>query len=222
MTSRSGREIRPVVALLAVAGLAVPGYAQPAPTPAETATLLRQVMPALQPTLRAVLDRDAANQPTPWSDDASGLSGTVTAAPATRGGGFCRAIRVTVRDGVRQLALEGQRCRGQDGWGPGHVADAVSVAPEASPLIRDLQVALHRLEYYPGAIDGIASDGFTQALLAFERDERVPPAAGAALDASSALLDLADAAIGRIPAAGDCQPPHPIPDRAALACGRIR
>ncbi len=207
------------VALVSAPAHAQPEPPQPAPTQAEAATLLQQVMPALQPTLRTVLDRDAANQPLPWSDDASGLSGTVTAAPPLRGDGLCRAIRVTVRDGGRQLALEGQRCRrGEGGWGPGHVADAVSLAPEASPLIRDLQVALHRLEYYPGAIDGVAGDNFTRALLAFERDEQVPPVP----QPQPALLDLADAAIGRIPAPGDCQPPHPIPDRASLACGRIR
>lgn len=213
-----------VLGLVGVALVSAPAHAQPqppppAPTQAETATLLQQVMPTLQSTLRTVLDRDASNQPLPWSDDASGLSGTVTAAPPPRGDGLCRAIRVTVRDGARQLAVEGQRCRrGEGGWGLGRVADAVSLAPEASPLIRDLQVALHRLEYYPGAIDGIASDDFTRALLAFERDEQVPPVP----QPQPALLDLADAAIGRIPAAGDCQPPHPIPDRASLACGRIR
>ncbi len=208
--------------ILATLGLAWPAGragAQPSPSAAEAATLLGQVMPSLQPTLAAVLDRDPANQPMPWRDDASGLSGTVAAGPSTRAGGPCRTIRVTVRGGARELALDGQRCRGADGrWGPGRVADTVALAAEASPLVRDLQVALHRLEYYPGAIDGIASDGFTRALLLFERDEGVPPTPRP----DPALLDLADAAIGRIPGSGDCPAPRPLSDRAALACGSIR
>ena len=192
--------------------------AQPAPTQAEAAVLTGQVMPSLRPMLRAVLDDRAANHPMPWHDEASGLSGTVAAAPIEPGAP-CRAIRVTTRDGVHQLALEGERCRQPGGdWGPGRVADAVSVDPDASPLVRDLQVALHRLDYCPGAIDGIASGGFIRALLVFEHDEGVPPTPRP----DPALLDLADAAIGRIPAAGACPTPRPVPARASLACGSVR
>ena len=175
-------------------------------------------MPSLQPVLRAVLDDRAANQPVPWHDEASGLSGTVAAAPpAARTP--CRAIRVTVRDGVRQLALEGERCRSPGGdWGLGRVADAISVDPEASPLVRDLEVALHRLDYYLGAIDGIASGDFIRALLVFEHDEGVAPTPRP----DPALLDLADAAIGRIPAAGACPTSRPVPAHASVACGSVR
>ena len=201
--------------LLVVAGTL---HAQPAPTQAEAAILIGQVMPTLRPLLRAVLDNRAANQPMPWHDEASGLSGTVAAAPI-EAGTPCRAIRVTTRDGVRQLALEGERCRQSGGdWGPGRILDAVSVDPDASPLIRDLQVVLHRLDYYSGAVDGIASGGFIRALLVFERDEGVPPT----LRPDPALLDLADAAIGRIPAVGACSTPRPVPAHASLACGSVR
>ena len=207
------------LALLLLCLLAHPAHAQPMPTTAEATTLLQQVMPSLQPALRAVLDQPFANQPTPWKDDASGLSGAIIAAAPLRDGGLCRRVRVTVRDGTRQLAVEGQRCRMPDGdWGLGHVVDTVTLAPEGSPLIRDLEVALHRLDYYPGAVDGVASEAFIRALLAFEHDEQVPPVQ----QPDPALLDLADAAIGRIPAAGICQAPRPIRAGASLACGSIR
>lgn len=181
--------------------------------------LVQQAQPAVQQRLGDVLEHAPANQAVPWDDEASGLSGVITAAPASFNGRPCRALRYTVRNGSQQVAVEGQRCREPDGaWVAGQVADRMVAAPVASPLIRDLQAALRRLAYYDGALDGTATPFFTRALLAFEHDEQVPPEA----EPAPGLLELADAAIARIPAAGPCPADMPVADGASVACGSIR
>ena len=193
--------------------------AQDEPGPAEIEALVQQAQPGVRPRLQAVLEQAPADQPVPWSDDASGLGGDIVTSAASFDGRPCRAIRYTVRRGGREVAVDGRRCREPDGlWVAGPAADRISVVPLPSPLIGGLEAALHRLAYYQGAIDGIPTPGFTRALLAFERDEQVPPEAEPTPD----LLRLADAAIGRIPTGGECPPDGPVPDGTSVACGGIR
>lgn len=181
--------------------------------------LLLRAQPALEPALQAALEQAAPNRPVPWDDPATGLGGEIVAAPATFDGRPCRAVRWTVQDGARRVAAEGERCREPDGrWVGGRVADSVLAAPAASPLIRDLQAALHRLAYYDGAVDGVASATLATAILAFEHDERVPPDS----EPTPGLLEMADAAIGRIPGPGTCDAGVPVPAGRSVACGSIR
>lgn len=210
-------------ALLLAASLAAPvaasaqeaARADAAPTEADA---LRQARTVLEPRLSDVLERAPANQAVPWRDDASGLSGDIVAAPATFDGKPCRALRYTVRGGSKDIAVEGRRCREPDGqWLVGRVANSVMVSPLASPLIRDLEVALRRLAYYRGSIDGIATMEFARAVLAFEHDEQVPPDAVA----TAGLLGLAAAATARIPDGGGCGTDQPVPG-VSVACGSVR
>lgn len=181
--------------------------------------LLLQAEPLLEPVLQGTLEHAAPNVSVPWSDEASGLSGAIVAAPVTFDGRPCRAVRYTASSGARQVAVEGQRCLGRDGrWTRGRVADAVMLAPVASPLVRDVQAALRRLAYFDGAVDGVASAGLGRAILAFEHDEQAPPEA----EPTPGLLELADAAIARIPPAGRCDAEPAPAEGVAVACGSIR
>ena len=193
--------------------------AQGEPVPPGAMAVLQQAQPGLQPRLQQALEQAPADQPVAWRDDASGLGGEIVAARPVFDTRPCRTMRYTVLGGAWPLAVAGQRCREPDGlWVGGRVADSVSVVQPPSPLIHDLQAALRRLAYYRGAVDGVAGAGFTAALLAFEHDEQVPPEA----EPTPALLDLAGAAIGRIPAGGTCPAGSPAADGTSLACGSIR
>ena len=212
----------PLLAMLLLAMLLLrpaPGLAQDDAVPTDAVALLQQAQPGLQPRLQEVLEHAPADRPAAWRDDASGLGGEIIAARPSFDGRPCRAMRYTVLSGARQLVVAGERCREPDGlWVAGPVADRISVAPLTSALVRDLEAALHRLAYYRGAVDGVASAGFTAALLAFEHDEQAPPEA----EPTPALLNLADAAIGRIPTGGTCPAERPMADGTSLACGSIR
>ncbi len=190
----------------------------PAPVSAQDSVLpMAQAQQAVAGRLPSILDSVPANTAVPWEDPNTGLSGTIVPfAPDLRDGRFCRALRYTVEGASRRFAVEGERCRLADGgWGPGRVADHLYDAPEASPLIRDTQAALKRLLYYDGPVDGVASDVLSASILRFEHDEQVAPDA----QPSAGLLELADAAINRIPQAGSCTPSQPVPDGWSAACG---
>lgn len=178
-----------------------------------------QAEAVVAPRLQEVLENAPPDRPVPWRDEASGLSGTVVASVATFSGRPCRAVRYTVQGGSRPLAIEGERCREPDGrWVAGRVADRIADAAAASPTVRDLQAALHRLAYYRGPTDGLPSAALSRALLAFEHDEQVPPEAEPGPD----LLALAYRAIGRIPVDGSCAPEDPVPNGMSAACGSTR
>ncbi len=179
--------------------------------------------------LQDVLENAPPDRPVPWRDEASGLSGSIVAAAATFSGRLCRALRYTVQGASRPLAIEGERCREPDGrWVAGRVRDRIVDAAAASlaapspaapsPAVRDLQAALHRLDYYRGPVDGVASAALSRALLRFEHDEQVAPEAEAGPD----LLALAYRAIGRIPVENSCEPEDPVPDGMSAACGNTR
>ena len=169
--------------------------------------------------LQEVLENAPPDRPVPWRDEASGLSGVIVAAASTFSGRLCRALRYTVRGASRPVVVEGERCREPDGrWVAGRVSDRMVDAAAASPAVRDLQAALHRLDYYRGPVDGIASAALSRALLRFEHDEQVAPEAEPGPD----LLALAYRAIGRIPMEGSCQPEDPVPDGMSAACGTAR
>ena len=208
MTSRRRRW---GLGVLLLAALPCSARAQPVP--------LEQAEAVVAARLQAVLEDAPPDRPVSWQDQASGLSGTIVASPPTFANRLCRALRYTVQGGSEPLAVEGERCREPDGrWVAGRVADRIDQAPAASPTIRDLQVALRRLAYYRGAVDGVASSALTRAVLAFEHDEQVPPDA----EPGPALLQLADRAIERIPAAGSCTPEEPVPEGMSAACGSTR
>ncbi len=209
MTSRTRHGGWSALLLLA----ALPGSASAQAIP------LEQAETVVATRLQQVLENAPADRPVPWRDEASGLSGTIVAAPATFSGRPCRALRYTVQGGSELLSVEGERCREPGGqWVAGRFADRIAETPAANPMIRDLQGALRRLAYYRGAVDGVASSTLTRALLAFEHDEQVLPDA----EPSPDLLGLADAAIARIPAAGSCTPEQPVPDGWSAACGSTR
>ena len=90
--------------------------------------------------------------------------------------------------------------------------------PPPSPLIYDLQLNLQRLGYYDGAADGLHSDDLLRAVLAFERDEQVPPEA----ESTPELLQLSHAAISRIPSGGECPDAGAAAAGTSVACGSIR
>ncbi len=209
MTSRERRH-RPSLLLLLLA-TSLPARAQDVPP--------EQAEAVVAPWLQTVLENAPPDRPVPWRDGASGLSGTIVASAATFSDRPCRAVRYTVQGGSRPLAVEGERCREPDGrWVTGRVSDRITDAAPASPAVRDLQAALHRLAYYRGPVDGIASAALSRALLAFEHDEQVAPEAEPDPD----LLALAYRAIGRIPVQGSCTPEDPVPDGMSAACGSIR
>ncbi len=213
MTSRTRHGGWSALLLLA----ALPGSASAQAIP------LEQAETVVAARLQQVLEDAPAGRPVPWRDVASGLSGTIVAAPATFSGRPCRTLRYTVQGGSEPLSVDGERCREPDGqWVAGRfadrIADRIAETPAASPMIRDLQEALRRLAYYRGAVDGVASSTLTRALLAFEHDEQVPPDA----EPSPNLLGLADAAIARIPVPGSCTPEQPVPDGLSAACGSTR
>ncbi len=205
MTSRSRWGVLLPLALL-------PGSVQAQEVP------LAQAEAVVASWLQEVLENAPANRPVPWRDQASGLSGTIVAGVATFSGRPCRALRYTVQGASEQLAVEGERCREPDGRWVAERADRVAELPAASALVRGLQAALRRLAYYRGAVDGIASSELGRALLAFEHDEQVPPDA----EPGPGLLELAEQAVGRIPAAGSCVPDQPVPAGMSAACGSTR
>ncbi|MCQ8279431.1 RT0821/Lpp0805 family surface protein [Acetobacteraceae bacterium KSS8] len=220
MTSESGFRPRWRCSLALILFLPLfPARAQDPSAPMAQSQLapMAQAQQAVSGRLPFILDSVPANTPVPWDDPGSGLSGTIVPfAPELGGGRFCRPLRYTVEGASQRFAVEGERCRlPGGGWGPGRVADHLYEAPEASPLIRDTQAALKRLLYYDGAVDGVASDALSSAILRFERDEQVAQDP----QPSSGLLELADAAINRIPAAGSCTPAQPVPDGWSAACG---
>lgn len=223
MTSRTGsaRGAAPwnvsVLLVPAIATGLLGALLWPVPATAQDAPPLAQAAALVDGRLPSILDAAPPNQPVPWDDAASGLSGSIIAFSPTLGGGrFCRALRYTVLGASQQFAIEGERCRTRSGgWGPGRVPDRLYDAPAASPLIRDLQAALRRLLYYDGPVDGVASDALGAASLRFEHDEQVAPDA----EPSPGLLELADAAINRIPPGGSCTPDRTVPDGWSAACG---
>ena len=213
MTSRTRRRWSLLLLLVSPPG---PALAQDVPP--------EQAEAVVAPRLQDVLENAPPNRPVPWRDEASGLSGTIVAAAATFSGRPCRALRYTVQGASRPLAIEGERCREPDGrWVAGRVSDRIVDAAAASlaapsPAVRDLQAALHRLDYYRGAVDGLASAAMSRALLRFEHDEQVAPEAEPGPD----LLALAYRAIGRMPIEGSCEPEDPVPDGMSAACGNTR
>lgn len=178
-----------------------------------------QAEAVVAPQLQDVLENAPPDRPVPWRDEASGLSGIIVASAATFSGRPCRALRYTVQGASRPLAIEGERCREPDGrWVAGRVSDRVADVAAASPAVRDLQAALHRLDYYRGPVDGVASAALSRALLRFEHDEQVAPEAEPGPD----LLALSYRAIGRIPIEGSCEPEDPVPSGMSAACGNTR
>ena len=211
MTSRLRRRRRGLLLLLLLLSPLGPALAQDVPR--------EQAEAVVAPRLQDVLETAPPGQPVPWRDEASGLSGVIVAEAATFSGRLCRALRYTVQGASRPLAIEGERCREPDGrWVAGRVSDRIVDAAAANPVVRDLQAALHRLDYYRGPVDGVASAALTRALLRFEHDEQVPPEAEPGPD----LLMLGYREIGRIPVEGSCEPDDPVPARMSAACGNTR
>ena len=185
MTSRTGRRRCSLLLLLL---LSPPWLALAQDVPPEQAEAV------VAPRLQDVLENAPPDRPVPWRDEASGLSGIIVVQAATFSGRLCRALRFTVQGASRPLAIEGERCREPDGrWVAGRVSDRVADAAAASPAIRDLQAALHRLDYYRGPVEP-----------------------------GPDLLTLAYRAIGRIPIENSCEPEDPVPSGMSAACGNTR
>ncbi len=195
--------------------------------------LWRNSQPTLRPRLNAALETSPSDLPIDWSDDATGLSAELVVHPANPVRPVpCRAFSYTVRQAGTAVLVTGTRCRHAAGlWeGTGSedrlvplgvtlpVERGVAQPPVSTPdiLVRALQLNLRRLAYFDGPPDGIASASLRAAVMRFEQDENVP----ADGEPNSAVEDLSEAAIARIPAPGAC--PGVTPPGDTVVCGQVR
>ncbi len=209
-TRPGGRLGRRLVALMAPASLATLVHAQGA-----IDGMWEQSQRDLLPRLNAALEMSPSYVANDWSDPAGGLSGTITVFPAVFGQRPCRRFRVTVSGAAGSLTGEGVRCREAAGlWMTTEAPDRVVTL---DPAVRQLQQDLHRLAYYDGPVDGAMSPSLRAAVASFPADEEVTNNG----DATTALRDLAAAAVARIPPPGRCPDTDGIAARAVV-CGTVR
>jgi surface antigen len=95
--------------------MSIPGFVDPSPTGAIRSTdypFAKEDWPKAEAALIAVIGADVGADPTSWSNDESGRSGSVVGVGArfARAGATCRAFIARIEEDRKTRAAEGAAC----------------------------------------------------------------------------------------------------------------